>query len=987
VKNASIYEELNVLLDEQLSHTARFIRMAFHVHSPGSFDWADRPHADKMTNAHASLTGDAGVARYLDEVAQELDIACVTDHMKTSYACQAAKAALKRGDVAVFPGIEINVQGGQLGDSAIHVLAIFPPECDTTAIDRIFGKPRGGGRFKSEAERDGNEAYDPESLAELASAIRGQGGLFVLAHVDEAKRGHRARFRALREATLGSEWVKNQSSAPSDLQEQVSKEYLAYVAELLPDAIEIMNPGDQQHYVSIPTGAGARRIPCVIRSDHHCFEDVRRDEWTTWVKVSRSDFTCVRDALQFSETRVRFKNDLPETPCPRIVGVRIQSPGNEGLFRDALIAFNPNLSCLIGPRGAGKSTVIEALRYVLSRTDELQATGVSVGGQINFSNVALEIQRANLDGTLIELIYEVTDGTRYCLRATYDPQSDSTTAVYGLDGSPQSMSPEAIQNEFPVRLYSWSEIEMLGREPQLQRTLLDRLVPDLAPKLEARADLFRSLTKNRSEIDNVVQELDALLVADGSLLRRYVEYKTQFEQINTEEVAQLFSGLDTARSRVSALVDVRDGLAELRETLDGVETLTVEELVTASLASQSEDVRSWWANTVAPSLALEQFSKSINQLVTQARTQVDAKLRDLELRIVEEQKDVAKLEADLRPRTQADASDEVVRDRREERRQRFDRASARREGYLATHQRFTTLLEQRRAVVKELETTQDQISKLRSRSRDSLLAKLSPDQTELDIVINLAVLADRDAAVRYMRDGNFLTMQPFGHYKESLFAERACRMARPTEIARAILDQDQSALEAGSLKLGDKSVLTTEDASRLLEHFNPFAVDGHADVSTVNRAALSAVLRLEEQAVDDEMRILLEGEPVDKCSPGQRSSAMLALVALSETAPLIIDQPEDNLDNRMVGKTLTKILADLKERRQIIVTTHNPNIVVGGDAEQVVVLEPEGADNAKVEKTGSIDDQEIINRVIAIMEGGKEAFEARRRRYLSAYSA
>jgi hypothetical protein len=83
----------------------------------------------------------------------------------------------------------------------------------------------------------------------------------------------------------------------------------------------------------------------------------------------------------------------------------------------------------------------------------------------------------------------------------------------------------------------------------------------------------------------------------------------------------------------------------------------------------------------------------------------------------------------------------------------------------------------------------------------------------------------------------------------------------------------------------------------------------------------------------------------------------------------------------MVGKTLTKILADLKETRQIIVTTHNANIVVGGDAEQVIVLEPVDAHSSKVEYTGSIDDHKIIDLVVAIIEGGREAFQTRHRRY------
>jgi ABC-type multidrug transport system ATPase subunit len=175
--------------------------------------------------------------------------------------------------------------------------------------------------------------------------------------------------------------------------------------------------------------------------------------------------------------------------------------------------------------------------------------------------------------------------------------------------------------------------------------------------------------------------------------------------------------------------------------------------------------------------------------------------------------------------------------------------------------------------------------------------------------------------------------------------------------------------------------LTKEEATKLVDYFATSSPDADADVIVVEGERLLQILRLQERPIDDEMRILLGKKPVDELSPGQRSSAMLPLVALSETAPLVIDQPEDNLDQRMVGKTLTKILADLKERRQIIVTTHNPNIVVGGDAEQVVVLEPIGAHAARVEATGSIDDHEIIDEVVAIMGGGREAFQARRRRY------
>jgi hypothetical protein len=70
-----------------------------------------------------------------------------------------------------------------------------------------------------------------------------------------------------------------------------------------------------------------------------------------------------------------------------------------------------------------------------------------------------------------------------------------------------------------------------------------------------------------------------------------------------------------------------------------------------------------------------------------------------------------------------------------------------------------------------------------------------------------------------------------------------------------------------------------------------------------------------------------------------------------------------------------------KEQRQIIVSTHNPNIVVGGDAEQVVVLDAEDGHRAGIDITGSIDDTDVIDAVLTVMEGGREAFETRSKRY------
>ena len=177
--------------------------------------------------------------------------------------------------------------------------------------------------------------------------------------------------------------------------------------------------------------------------------------------------------------------------------------------------------------------------------------------------------------------------------------------------------------------------------------------------------------------------------------------------------------------------------------------------------------------------------------------------------------------------------------------------------------------------------------------------------------------------------------------------------------------------------------ITTAEAQKAIDSCRPWAMDEAAQVESLqeNGARLAKLMILQETEWEDEVSILLNDRPVGELSPGQRSSAMLPLIALAETTPLVIDQPEDNLDNRLIGQVLAEILGALKEKRQIIVCTHNPNIVVSGDAEQVIVLDAISDRKAKVEKHGSIDNEDIVQSVIEIMEGGRDAFRVRQHRY------
>ena len=132
--------------------------------------------------------------------------------------------------------------------------------------------------------------------------------------------------------------------------------------------------------------------------------------------------------------------------------------------------------------------------------------------------------------------------------------------------------------------------------------------------------------------------------------------------------------------------------------------------------------------------------------------------------------------------------------------------------------------------------------------------------------------------------------------------------------------------------------------------------------------------------VPDYFEIFYKEKPLIEHSLGQRASALIIfLLSLKENDIIIIDQPEDDLDNQTIYDDVIRVLRDLKTKTQFIFATHNPNIPVLGDCEQIISCRYE---NKKISAfVGSIDDISIRKHIVTIMEGGDEAFEKRKMIY------
>lgn len=135
--------------------------------------------------------------------------------------------------------------------------------------------------------------------------------------------------------------------------------------------------------------------------------------------------------------------------------------------------------------------------------------------------------------------------------------------------------------------------------------------------------------------------------------------------------------------------------------------------------------------------------------------------------------------------------------------------------------------------------------------------------------------------------------------------------------------------------------------------------------------------------IESQYNLTVDNKHLEALSPGEKGSVLLVFyLALSrDERPIIIDQPEDNLDNQSVFCKLVKCIKEAKKKRQVIIVTHNPNIAVACDSEQIIYCSIDKSTYRIKYKSGSIENPTIKNHVIDVLEGTLPAFDLRRKKY------
>lgn len=629
---------------------------------------------------------------------------------------------------------------------------------------------------------------------------------------------------------------------------------------------------------------------------------------------------------------LRSMTDAPESRASH----KIRKLTVHGGFWDGLeLSFAAGLNCIIGARGTGKTTILELTRYCLG-----QAPGVDPAREQQLSKLI----KANLDRGTAEVTIETRDGMTYrVLRGTSgDPE------VSDERGTPVEVSLTRGQ-VFAADFYSQHQIEDIAISPKAQLAIIDQFVADELAELEPRRrSLIADLEKNSNDMHRLRQAISDREEA----LTELPEIKKRIEALDiggeraddiNREVG--FKGARDQEKRMmkrvdETLVGVHEQLEGLIRNVRGFDRLIERnEGENKPLLERLQMVLEAAGNDVVGQLA------SARKLIDEVRTSVEDLDRELNEAHSGQEQRYGEL---LRKHQDAQAQ---------------AREAARLQGRLNELLEQRRLIEQRRKELHELgkkrgdlldklSELHDKTFALRQQTAREITERLQPD-----IRVSITQFGDRAEYAERLR----VALKGKGRQYNTLVG-RIEQHLPPRELVR-LVERNAASELATTLEVRDEQAGWLLDALKSVE-------DG------------KLLLDLETLQLDDRPKIeLCDGgiyKDASTLSTGQKCTTILPILLLDSDRPLLIDQPEDNLDNAFIYETVVRNIAEVKHRRQLIFVTHNPNIPVLGDAERVFVTESDGQ-HGRLRAWGDV--EKVKFEIEQILEGGAEAFLERKRRY------
>ena len=922
---------------------ARWWKFDFHTHTPASADYGKGPEQASLRQ----LTQEDWLLNFMRA---QVDCVAVTDHNSGEW-IDPLKDALRELErsghpdyrpLTLFPGVEITANAN------IHILALFDANKGTTDIAgllAVVGYKGSPGESKVAAK---------SSAVEVVEAISDADAIPILAHVDKPSGAWK-----LSGNTLAPLLDCDKLFSMEVVDTSAQKPELYRIRKL--NWAEVL--GSDSHH---PSGNAGHRFP----GSHF-----------TWVKMAHPSLEGLRLALldgeRFSIRRSDGKQPFDPFAIPKhcVESIEIRDARYMGRSNSTRIELNPWLNALVGGRGTGKSTIIHALRLASNRERELTDLEKESISRITFERFSrVPVNREDQGGLMAKtmIIWTVMrDGIRYRVHWKYGDVAVVEEYVFDEGEWKRAEVQTTTPERFPLRLFSQGQIAELAGESQNALLGVIDVAADIAPlrkEFNEACNAFYATRARIRELDAKLSRRDEVSIEKSDVERKLAAFEGNHAALLTE-----YRRLDRQEREIERQFNEAIASADRIEVF--AETLQLDDLAAGLFFPDSKEDR----------VALDVLKKLSNTMNT-------AKSNFLE-------------EAE-RIRGSVDACKNALVG--SARQKALDKAISQYNELIATlkaqgvsdpnaHGRLMQHKQRIEAEVQKLESEKQERERLVIQSKAELAAILQERRKIAD--------ARTKFLTNTLAHNNFVRINNQAYGNNLRVIERSLRQVLNISGDRFeadILSVDSSGKSFGVVAdllsdLPDSAndrITELEKRIKNLKHRleNACTADGdfrgHFNNNLKsqfgqNSEFLDKLLTwFPEDGLEIQYSRLGDGrdfQPIGHASAGQRSAAMLAFLLAYGDEPLVLDQPEDDLDNQLIYGLVVRQIRENKVRRQIIVVTHNPNVVVNGDAEMLHAFRFVNG-QCSVALSGSLQDVEMRNKVCEIMEGGREAFSRRFKR-------
>ena len=599
----------------------------------------------------------------------------------------------------------------------------------------------------------------------------------------------------------------------------------------------------------------------------------------------------------------------------------------EGGFLDGLdIRFSGGLNVIIGARGTGKTSVIELIRYALASSNHTAEA----------KNRSLDHARAVLDGGEVSVVLnDIIDSV--AISRSFEEDQPRSTAKY----------------EAPIIL-SQTEVETLGLSDAGRLSLIDGFIKGRKKIQANEATLISSVKAIYKEIEIVETEINLLseeVIKNPFLLAQLQDYEKQLKELQgnsievskkQEEYSRLSEELAATSARKEIIERFVNHTSKWNDVLNKLifENYDLEVWREESNREYLDELRRAYEQAIQKVMEATNAFEGIVNISKNKSEQISSLTFSLE-----RQARILRLE--------------------------LDKVS---EGTGALSRNITNIKSQIAQITlreKLLKDREEKLVSIRTRRNDAL--------NELGLV----------RAERYNMRG--FVANKINNELAPFIKIEVDQSSQLGDYSKALID----ALKGSGIKYNDlvpkiseyispRELVTLVDMSdfeSLAEVINIPKERAARVLSQLREYGLADILTCE---VQDEVRMyLLDGvdyKEVSSLSAGQRCTVILSIVLQHSERVLIIDQPEDHLDNAFVANTIIKTLNNRKGAGQIILSTHNANIPVLGGADLIIELSSDGR-NGFVQVNKPLTHPEAVTAITTVMEGGSEAFATRAKFY------